>query len=84
MCEAEPNWLISVKPIENLELLITLKLLHVSANSNSLQISISEMHVVKIALTLSFLYETQYLSCSKPETDVQSTPMFRVQFDFYF
>ena len=38
---------------------------HTIANSILLQIAISAMPVVEASLTLSFLYQTQYDSCSK-------------------
>ena len=42
-----------------------------TTNSNLLQISNSKMPVVEISLTLSYLYQAQYVSCSKSETVVQ-------------
>jgi len=41
---------------------------YTSANSNLLKISTSEMPVVEISLTLSFLHQTQHVSCSTSET----------------
>ena len=40
------------------------------------------MTVVEISLTLWFLYQTQCVSCSKSETDVQSSVAYAIQFVF--
>jgi len=46
----------------------SIKLLH---KSKLLQFSISGMRVIEVSLTLSFLYQYQYVSCSKSKTIVQ-------------
>jgi len=46
---------------------VSLKLFH-NSNKNVLQISISAMPAVEASLTLSFLYQYQYVSGSKSET----------------
>jgi len=56
------------------EVSVSLKLLH-SSNKNVLQIN--AMPVVEASLTLSFLYQYQYVSGSKSETIDSGSPDIR-------
>jgi len=47
------------------EVSVSLKLLH---NNNKNLLQINAMPVVEVSLTLSFLYQNQYVNGSKPET----------------
>jgi len=60
------------------EVSVSLKVLH---NSNKNVLQINAMPVVEASLTLSFLYQYQYVSGSKPETIDNASP--DIQFMFW-
>ena len=61
------------------EVSVILKLLH---NSNKNVLQINAMPVVEASLTLSFLYQYQYVSSSKSEIIDSASP--DIRFDFLF